>query len=77
MKRSLYFWLHQRVRKEYTGDSDGISFEETNSFFHFLKHIHDIDVAFDFYHAVGADIDKNTMKQVSTQLNFLSFSSRV
>nr|CAB3263834.1 calcium uptake protein 1, mitochondrial [Phallusia mammillata] len=59
----------KRVKQTYNteeGESvKGISFEETKAFFHFLKHINDVDVAFDFYHVVGADIDKHTMKQVA------------
>lgn len=51
------------MRKEFE-DGEGISFKDMQSFFLFLKHIHDIDIAFDFYHAVGADIDKDSMKQV-------------
>nr|XP_002128176.1 calcium uptake protein 1, mitochondrial [Ciona intestinalis] len=56
----------KRIRKEYSGEkSRGISFQETKAFFLFLKHINDVDVAFDFYHVVGADVDKATMKQVA------------
>lgn len=57
----------QRVKKAYRDEEEakGISFEETKAFFHFLKSINDVDMAFDFYHVVGADIDKQTMKQVS------------
>lgn len=55
----------KRVRKQHSEDTEGISFKDMHSFFLFLKHIHDIDIAFDFYHAVGADIDKETMKQVA------------
>lgn len=60
-KRKL---IVKRVRKEYE-DGEGISFKDMQSFFLFLKHIQDIDIAFDFYHAVGADIDKDSMKQVA------------
>ncbi|XP_039257817.2 calcium uptake protein 1, mitochondrial-like isoform X1 [Styela clava] len=53
----------KRIRKEFV-DDEGISFKDMQSFFLFLKHIQDIDIAFDYYHAVGADIDKATMKQI-------------
>jgi len=43
----------------------GITFEECRSFFEFLKHINDIDLAFDFYNYAGSDIDKETLKQVA------------
>ena len=42
----------------------GLTFDECRSFFEFLKHINDIDLAFDFYNYAGTDIDKETMKQV-------------
>jgi len=43
----------------------GLTFEECRSFFEFLKHINDIDLAFDFYNYAGTDIDKETLKQVA------------
>ncbi|XP_076800995.1 calcium uptake protein 1, mitochondrial-like [Clavelina lepadiformis] len=56
----------KHVRNCYSDeDCKGITFEETKAFFLFLKHINDIDIAFDFYHVVGTDIDKATMKQVA------------
>ena len=56
-------------------DCKGITFEETKAFFLFLKHINDIDIAFDFYHVVGTDIDKATMKQVSDKKKALKAST--
>ena len=53
------------MRKQFSDESKvGISFEETKSFFLFIKQIHDVDLAFDFYRVVGAEIDMETMKRV-------------
>ena len=54
-------------------ETDGVSFEETKAFFVFIKQINDVDLAFDFYRVVGADIDKETMKRVSALLNEVTF----
>ena len=64
------------MKKSYDSDNNkGISFNETKSFFAFLKHINDVDVAFDFYHIVGTDIDKDTLKQVcATAVSLSSFN---
>lgn len=36
----------------------GITFEEVENFFTFLKNINDVDTALSFYHMAGASIDK-------------------
>lgn len=56
----------KRVRKEFSDEKcKGVTFEETKAFFVFIKQINDVDLAFDFYRVVGADIDKETMKRVA------------
>lgn len=38
----------------------GITFEEVENFFTFLKNVNDVDTALSFYHMAGASIDKGT-----------------
>lgn len=38
--------------------AQGITFEEVENFFTFLKNINDVDTALSFYHMAGASIDK-------------------
>jgi len=40
--------------------AQGISFEEVENFFTFLKNVNDVDTALSFYHMAGASIDKGT-----------------
>lgn len=39
----------------------GITFEEVENFFTFLKNINDVDTALSFYHMAGASIDKGKL----------------
>lgn len=39
----------------------GITFEEVENFFTFLKNVNDVDTALSFYHMAGASIDKGTL----------------
>lgn len=41
--------------------SQGITFEEVENFFTFLKNVNDVDTALSFYHMAGASIDKGTV----------------
>lgn len=38
----------------------GITFQEVENFFTFLKNVNDVDTALSFYHMAGASIDKGT-----------------
>jgi len=68
----------KRVRKQFSDESKvGISFEETKSFFLFIKQIHDVDLAFDFYRVVGAEIDMETMKRVAKMVSGQVISDHV
>uniref|UniRef100_A0A8C5QAW5 Calcium uptake protein 1, mitochondrial n=1 Tax=Leptobrachium leishanense TaxID=445787 RepID=A0A8C5QAW5_9ANUR len=39
-------------------DGEGLTFEEVENFFTFLKNINDVDTALSFYHMAGASLDK-------------------
>lgn len=43
----------------------GITFEEVENFFTFLKNINDVDTALSFYHMAGASIDKGKLFYIS------------
>lgn len=38
----------------------GLTFQEVENFFTFLKNINDVDTALSFYHMAGASLDKGT-----------------
>lgn len=40
--------------------AQGITFDELENFFTFLKNVNDVDTALSFYHMAGASIDKGT-----------------
>ncbi|XP_010166205.2 calcium uptake protein 1, mitochondrial, partial [Antrostomus carolinensis] len=44
--------------KKHFQDGEGLTFEEVESFFTFLKNINDVDTALSFYHMAGASLDK-------------------
>uniref|UniRef100_A0A8C9R6M8 Calcium uptake protein 1, mitochondrial n=1 Tax=Scleropages formosus TaxID=113540 RepID=A0A8C9R6M8_SCLFO len=48
----------QKGLKKMFKDSQGITFEELENFFTFLKNVNDVDTALSFYHMAGASIDK-------------------
>uniref|UniRef100_A0AAY5KL07 Calcium uptake protein 1, mitochondrial n=1 Tax=Esox lucius TaxID=8010 RepID=A0AAY5KL07_ESOLU len=48
----------QKGLKKMFKDSQGITFEEVENFFTFLKNVNDVDTALSFYHMAGASIDK-------------------
>lgn len=53
--------------------AQGITFEEVENFFTFLKNINDVDTALSFYHMAGASIDKG--KPSHLLLSLLSSSA--
>ncbi|CAL8359399.1 unnamed protein product [Boreogadus saida] len=55
----------------------GITFEEVENFFTFLKNVNDVDTALSFYHMAGASIDKATMKQVARTVAKVELSDHV
>ncbi|XP_063347334.1 calcium uptake protein 1, mitochondrial isoform X2 [Pelmatolapia mariae] len=48
----------QKGLKKMFKDAQGITFEEVENFFTFLKNVNDVDTALSFYHMAGASIDK-------------------
>uniref|UniRef100_M3ZTQ1 Calcium uptake protein 1, mitochondrial n=1 Tax=Xiphophorus maculatus TaxID=8083 RepID=M3ZTQ1_XIPMA len=57
--------------------TQGITFEEVENFFTFLKNVNDVDTALSFYHMAGASIDKVTMKQVARTVAKVELSDHV
>uniref|UniRef100_A0A8B7WI06 Calcium uptake protein 1, mitochondrial n=1 Tax=Castor canadensis TaxID=51338 RepID=A0A8B7WI06_CASCN len=58
----------QKQLKKHFKDGKGLTFQEVENFFTFLKNINDVDTALSFYHMAGASLDKVTMQQVAKGL---------
>ncbi|KAM6916397.1 calcium uptake protein 1, mitochondrial isoform 1-T1 [Xenentodon cancila] len=69
--------LMQKGLKKMFKDAQGITFEEVENFFTFLKNVNDVDTALSFYHMAGASIDKATMKQVARTVAKVELSDHV
>uniref|UniRef100_A0A8C2CCF3 Calcium uptake protein 1, mitochondrial n=1 Tax=Cyprinus carpio TaxID=7962 RepID=A0A8C2CCF3_CYPCA len=67
----------QKNLKKMFKDAQGITFEEVENFFTFLKNVNDVDTALSFYHMAGASIDKATMKQVARTVAKVELSDHV
>ncbi|KTG42753.1 hypothetical protein cypCar_00017401 [Cyprinus carpio] len=67
----------QKNLKRMFKDAQGITFEEVENFFTFLKNVNDVDTALSFYHMAGASIDKATMKQVARTVAKVELSDHV
>ncbi|XP_069001067.1 calcium uptake protein 1, mitochondrial isoform X1 [Embiotoca jacksoni] len=67
----------QKGLKRMFKDAQGITFEEVENFFTFLKNVNDVDTALSFYHMAGASIDKVTMKQVARTVAKVELSDHV
>uniref|UniRef100_A0A6I8RUS4 Calcium uptake protein 1, mitochondrial n=1 Tax=Xenopus tropicalis TaxID=8364 RepID=A0A6I8RUS4_XENTR len=67
--------LDQFIIKRY--DGKGLTFEEVENFFTFLKNINDVDTALSFYHMAGASLDKVTMQQVARTVAKVELSDHV
>ncbi|NXK67728.1 MICU1 protein, partial [Sylvietta virens] len=63
--------------KKHFQDGEGLSFEEVENFFTFLKNINDVDTALSFYHMAGASLDKVTMQQVARTVAKVELSDHV
>ncbi|KAL4698319.1 hypothetical protein H8959_010976 [Pygathrix nigripes] len=48
----------QRQLKKHFKEGKGLTFQEVENFFTFLKNINDVDTALSFYHMAGASLDK-------------------
>ncbi|XP_046928885.1 calcium uptake protein 1, mitochondrial isoform X4 [Lynx rufus] len=55
----------------------GLTFQEVENFFTFLKNINDVDTALSFYHMAGASLDKVTMQQVARTVAKVELSDHV
>ncbi|MBN3299033.1 MICU1 protein, partial [Amia calva] len=66
----------KNLKKQFK-DGPGITFEEVENFFTFLKNVNDVDTALSFYHMAGASIDKATMKQVARTVAKVELSDHV
>uniref|UniRef100_A0A4W5QY69 Calcium uptake protein 1, mitochondrial n=1 Tax=Hucho hucho TaxID=62062 RepID=A0A4W5QY69_9TELE len=53
----------QKGLKKMFKDAQGITFEEVENFFTFLKNVNDVDTALSFYHMAGASIDKVMLRR--------------
>ncbi|XP_023137364.1 calcium uptake protein 1, mitochondrial [Amphiprion ocellaris] len=67
----------QKGLKKMFKDAQGITFQEVENFFTFLKNVNDVDTALSFYHMAGASIDKVTMKQVARTVAKVELSDHV
>ncbi|XP_061084044.1 calcium uptake protein 1, mitochondrial [Conger conger] len=67
----------QKGLKKMFKDGQGITFDEVENFFTFLKNVNDVDTALSFYHMAGASIDKATMKQVARTVAKVELSDHV
>uniref|UniRef100_A0A8C7E514 Calcium uptake protein 1, mitochondrial n=4 Tax=Elapinae TaxID=42168 RepID=A0A8C7E514_NAJNA len=63
--------------KKHFQDAVGLTFEEVENFFTFLKNINDVDTALSFYHMAGASLDKDTMQQVAKTVAKVELSDHV
>ncbi|KAB0352042.1 hypothetical protein FD754_016899 [Muntiacus muntjak] len=48
----------QKQLKKHFKEGKGLTFQEVENFFTFLKNINDVDTALSFYHMAGASLDK-------------------
>ncbi|XP_027716006.1 calcium uptake protein 1, mitochondrial isoform X2 [Vombatus ursinus] len=67
----------QKQLKKHFKDGEGLTFEEVENFFTFLKNINDVDTALSFYHMAGASLDKVTMQQVAKTVAKVELSDHV
>lgn len=67
----------KRVKKTYSEEGQGITFDEFLNFMEVLKVINDIDTALMFYHVAGASIDKETFKHVAKTVAYVTLSDHV
>ncbi|XP_074152968.1 calcium uptake protein 1, mitochondrial isoform X1 [Sminthopsis crassicaudata] len=67
----------QKQLKKHFKEGKGLTFEEVENFFTFLKNINDVDTALSFYHMAGASLDKATMQQVAKTVAKVELSDHV
>ncbi|XP_066881522.1 calcium uptake protein 1, mitochondrial isoform X2 [Kogia breviceps] len=67
----------QKQLKKHFKEGKGLTFQEVENFFTFLKNINDVDTALSFYHMAGASLDKATMQQVARTVAKVELSDHV
>ncbi|GAB5578467.1 calcium uptake protein 1 [Prionailurus iriomotensis] len=68
----------QKQLKKHFKEGKGLTFQEVENFFTFLKNINDVDTALSFYHMAGASLDKEmTMQQVARTVAKVELSDHV
>ncbi|XP_045147491.1 calcium uptake protein 1, mitochondrial isoform X2 [Echinops telfairi] len=67
----------QKQLKRHFKEGKGLTFQEVENFFTFLKNINDVDTALSFYHMAGASLDKVTMRQVARTVAKVELSDHV
>ncbi|CAB3409980.1 unnamed protein product [Caenorhabditis bovis] len=67
----------KRVKRKFKGSKIGVDFEETKSFFEFLYHIDDVDIALHFHKMAGMSIDGKLLKRVATKVTGVPLSDHV
>ncbi|KAF4018909.1 hypothetical protein G4228_010736 [Cervus hanglu yarkandensis] len=67
----------QKQLKKHFKEGKGLTFQEVENFFTFLKNINDVDTALSFYHMAGASLDKVTMQQVARTVAKVELSDHV
>ncbi|KAM9617966.1 calcium uptake protein 1, mitochondrial isoform 4-T4 [Trichechus inunguis] len=67
----------QKQLKKHFKEGKGLTFQEVENFFTFLKNINDVDTALSFYHMAGASLDKVTMQQVAKTVAKVELSDHV
>ncbi|XP_036192927.1 calcium uptake protein 1, mitochondrial isoform X3 [Myotis myotis] len=56
----------QKQLKKHFKEGKGLTFQEVENFFTFLKNINDVDTALSFYHMAGASLDKGLNSNVTS-----------
>lgn len=69
--------LLRNVKKQFKGETAGITFDEYRQFHQVLKCINELDAALTFYHIVGAAIDKATLKHVAQSVAHVQLSDHL
>ncbi|XP_045153025.1 LOW QUALITY PROTEIN: calcium uptake protein 1, mitochondrial-like [Echinops telfairi] len=67
----------QKQLKRHFKEGKGLTFQEVENFFTFLKNINDVDTALSFYHMAGASLGKVTMRQVARTVAKVELSDHV
>ncbi|XP_076439881.1 calcium uptake protein 1, mitochondrial-like isoform X2 [Babylonia areolata] len=67
----------KRVKRKFSEEPVGITFEEYLAFWKFLKSINDVDTALSFYHLAGVSIDRETFRHVAKTVAMADLSEHI